>query len=273
MRREGPWDAANLGEEHLSSGGAQAYGPKSPTLPILVQKIDGCFHGSGEQTGYWKAKSPPRELSTTGMDALWHQMRTQSCPSSCGRQLPKDQPGWQISADTSGMEADCWMTVGVENNISSKYPETRSDRTSPCHMPSSTEPITVVRGVLILICWGLSCRIHSQSWGCLNQALWTKVGKDRTLHKTGAFVRRRNKFIGRWTNVHERRYSKRSQQDCTYYVCLASLHSHFQAHMIPNQNGSKGFTPFHTLTLKDKMENNIHLPGLPRWEVTFLVKL
>ena len=168
---------------------------------------------------------------------------------------------------------DCWMTVGVENNISSKYPETRSDRTSPCHMPSSTEPITVVRGVLILIGWGLSCRIHSQSWGCLNQALWTKVGKDRTLHKIGAFVRRRNKFIGRWTNVHERRYSKKSQQDCTYYVCLASLHSHFQAHMIPNQNGSKSFTPFHTLTLKDKMENNIHLPGLPRWEVTFLVKL
>ena len=50
----------------------------------------------------WEAKSPPRGLSAKGRDALWHQTRTQSCPSSCGRQLSKDQTGWQISADTSG---------------------------------------------------------------------------------------------------------------------------------------------------------------------------
>ena len=183
--------------------------------------------------------------------------------------LSRHQWEWRLT-NVPHWSKDWWMTVEVENNTSSKYPGTRSDWTSPCHMPNATEPITVARGVLILLGWGLSCRIHSQSWGCLNQTLWTRVGKDRTLHKIVAFVRRRNKFIGRWTNVRERRYLKKSQRDCKYYVCLASLHSHFQAHMIAKQNGSKGFTPFPTLTLRDKVEKNIHLSGLPRWEVTSL---
>ena len=56
MRKEGPCDAANLGEGHLSRGGAQGYGPKSPTPPSLVQKIDGCFHASREQMGYLRSQ-------------------------------------------------------------------------------------------------------------------------------------------------------------------------------------------------------------------------
>lgn len=57
---------------------------------------------------------------------------------------------------------------------------------------------------------------------------------------------------------------RRSLSGTANIVCSASLHSHFQAHVISNQNGSKGFTPFPTLTLRAKVEKNVRLSGLPR---------